>query len=132
MYPKILITLVFILSANLIYSQPDADYKYVTSSVDGDEYFVFIEQVLTNGTKEFWLKSKKPLKNPDGKKRKDGGETTLMLVRMDCTTREYDNLEVINYDKKGKVKATARNVSFDNRIVPGSVMTGIYNYVCGK
>jgi hypothetical protein len=132
MNPKILITVAFILAANLIYSQPDADYKYVTTSVDGDEYFVYIEQVANNGSKEFWLKINTPLKDLKGKKRKDGGQTALFLVRMECSTREYDNLELIIYDKKGKVYSSKKDVSFDNRVVPGSTMNGVYDYVCGK
>ena len=132
MRPKIFITLVFIFLTNLIYSQITAGgYKLATTSTDGTEYFVDIYRIV-NGTKDIWVKNQKPLKDPKGKKVKNGGQITLMHLRMDCSNKEYDNLEIIIYDKTGRETSDTKNVSFKNQIVPGSVMTGIYDFVCGK
>ena len=125
--------MVFILVANLIYCQaPDAEYKYVTSATDGTKYFVYMEKAGGDGIKYFWMKTEIPLKDLKGKKLKEGGTTILRLIRMKCSNRLWDNLEMIKYDKKGRVSTTNKNVSFDNGIIPGSVMTGVYDFVCGN
>ena len=77
MKTKNILIAIFILLANLIYSQSNVEYKYITTSTDGTDYYGYIEKVATNGTTDIWVKSKIPLKDLEGKKIKGGGKKQL-------------------------------------------------------
>lgn len=123
----------FLLLSHLSFSQSDEDFSYATSSKDGIDYFVYIEKTEYDGSKSIWVKSTKPIKtikNKKGKTVKTGGGKTLTFMKIDCSERTFDILETIEYDKSGNVVKSYNDYSYGNRIVPGSIMTGIHGYVC--
>jgi hypothetical protein len=47
-----------------------------------------------------------------------------------CGDSTYDLGESIAYDQNGNVKSNIDIASYENRVVPGSVMSAIYDFVC--
>ncbi len=134
MNKNVLILLAILLFINVSYSQSDEDFNYATTSKDGTEYYVYIEKT-TDYSKEIWVKSlipAKTIKNKKGKYVKVGGGYNLAFIIISCSKKKYDITQTISYDKNGEVTDNNDFISYDERIVPGSVMSGIYNFVCNN
>jgi hypothetical protein len=115
------------------FSQSNDEFQYVTSSTSGTEVYVHFEKD-NYGTKEFWVKITNPVKfkkGKNGKTFKTGGDYTLEYIKMDCSEKEYSSSNAVKYDKNGN--ATQRPEYYDTykeKIIPGSVMSGVYKYIC--
>lgn len=107
-------------------------FKYVADSKDGSIYSVLIEKRTFNNT-EIWVKNTIPIKsvkNSKGKVVKSGGGHALTYMVINCNDKEYTIEEKVTYNSKGDVLKSEKIMSFNNRIVPGSVMSAIYSKVC--
>lgn len=134
MNKNLLILLAILLFINVSYSQSDEDFNFVTTSKDGTEYYVYIEK-NTEYSKEIWVKSlipTKTIKNKKGKYVKIGGGYNLAFIIMSCSKKKYDINQTVSYNKDGKVTENSDFPSYDKKIVPGSVMSGIYDFVCNS
>jgi hypothetical protein len=132
MKTKLFFTIAFLLFFNLSFSQLGENFSYATSGTDGTDYFVLIEKV-TDSSKEVWVKKINPtktVKNKKGNYIKTGGGHSMTFIIIDCSEKKYDIKERIAYDRNGKVIRNDDFPVYENRIVPGSVMSGIYNFVC--
>lgn len=131
---KFFISSIFFLISNLGFSQSDSDFRYATSDTKGGDYYVYVEKT-EYGSKEIWIKKIEPektIKNKKGKYIKTGGRHTLSFVIINCSNREFDVKQRITYDKTGNVVENNDFPSYGNKIVPGSVMSGIYDFVCNN
>ena len=125
---------IFLLMSNYGFSQSDNDFLYARSDTKGGDYYVYIEKA-EYGSKEIWIKKTEPLKtvkNKKGKYVKTGGGHTLQFVIIDCSNRKYDVKQRITYDKSGDVVDNNDFPSYDNKVIPGSVMSGIFDFVCSE
>lgn len=133
MKTKLFITFIFFLITNYSFSQSDEDFQLASVATDGTEYYVYVEKTAYDGTKEIWVRSTKAIKsikNKKGKIVKTGGEKTLTFMKIDCTEREYDVIEIVIYNRQGNVISQDQDYDSSKKIVPGSVMSGIYDFVC--
>ena len=131
MKAKIFLTLLLILSFSKIYSQNE-EFTYVTSSKNGEDYSVLIIKINDYST-ELWVKKTEPIiskKNKSGKIIKTGGGYSLTFMTIKCGDSTYDLGESIAYDQNENIKSNIDIASYENRVVPGSVMSAIYNFVC--
>jgi hypothetical protein len=131
MKTKIFITLLLLLSFSNIYSQNE-EFTYVTTSNNGEDYSVLIKKNDEYST-EIWVKKTEPIKskkNKSGKIIKTGGGYRLTFMSIKCGDSTYDIGESIAYDQNGNVKSNIDIASYENRVVPGSVMSAIYDFVC--
>lgn len=131
MKAKIYLTLLLILSFSKIYSQNE-EFTYVTSSKNGEYYSVLIIKINDYST-ELWVKKTEPIiskKNKSGKIIKTGGGYSLTFMTIKCGDSTYDLGESIAYDQNENIKSNIDIASYENRVVPGSVMSAIYNFVC--
>ncbi|HSD06250.1 hypothetical protein [Flavobacterium sp.] len=130
---KTLFTLLILIISSKTFSQTDDEFQYITSSKSGNELYIHFEKD-NYGTKEFWLKITEPIKtikNKSGKLIKTGGGYTLEYIKMDCAEKEYSSSDAIKYDKNGN--PTRRPEYYDTqgeKIIPGSVMSSVYRYIC--
>lgn len=132
MKAKLFFSFLFLYFANLSFSQTDEDFILAASAKDGSEYYVYIEKVNYD-SKDIWVKNPIPVKsvkNKKGKLIKSGGGYTLAFMKVNCSDREYDLIQTIAYDKNGNVKENYENDSYGNKVIPGSIMSGIFEYVC--
>ncbi len=115
------------------FSQSDDEFQYITSSTSGTEVYVHFEKD-NNGTKEFWLKMTEPLKtvkSKNGKIINTGGGYTLEYINMNCNEKDYSSSNALKYDKKGTASQRPEYYdTYDVKIVPGSVMSAVYRYIC--
>lgn len=130
------ISLYILLFVNVSYSQSYEDFNYVTTSIDGSEFYVYIEK-NTGNTKEVWVKNLKPtktIKNKKGKYVKVGGSYDLIFYTLYCSQKKYDATQIVSYNKYGNVTKNSNSdfQSYDNRVIPGSVMSLIFDYVCNN
>jgi hypothetical protein len=51
-------------------------------------------------------------------------------MNIKCGDSTYDLGESITYYENGNVKSNIDMSSYENRVVPGSVMSAIYDFVC--
>jgi hypothetical protein len=131
MKTKIFITLLIMLSFSKVYSQNE-EFTYVTTSTNGEGYSVLIKKIDEYST-EIWVKKTEPIKskkNRSGKIIKTGGGYSLTFMSIKCGDSTYDLGESIAYDQNGNVKSNIDIASYENRVVPGSVMSAIYDFVC--
>lgn len=131
MKTKLLLLVFFLLSINKIYSQSD-EFTYVSSDTKGEDYFVLIEKTNENSV-ELWIKNTVPIKykmNKKQKKIKTGGGYCLTFVTINCNESSYDLGESISYYENGSVKNKSNFPTFDNKVIPGSIMSSIFNSVC--
>lgn len=114
-------------------NETDSDgFKYVAKSKDGSIYSVIIEKT-TYGNTEIWVKNTIPLKtikNSKGKLVKSGGGHVLTYMVVNCDDKEFTIEEKVIYNSKGDVVKSDKIGSFNNKIVPGSVMSAIYSNIC--
>jgi hypothetical protein len=128
---KILLTLLFFIVYSKSFSQND-DFQYVVSAKDGTEVYVLFEKD-NYGIKEFWVKMIPPFKNVKNKKGKlikTGGGYTLEFFKMNCSDKTYSTSDGIKYNQNGDVVQTNYYETFDEKIIPGTVLSGVYKYIC--
>ena len=127
------LNIIFIITFNLLsFAQSDEEFIYSTSDVQGSKYYIYIEN-KESGNDKVWIKRldpEKTIKNKNGKIIKIGGGSTLNFVKINCSDKEYDQIEKIVYSKSGGVISSNDYHSFGNKVIPGSVMSGIFNSVC--
>ena len=130
---KTLFTLLFLIVSCHTFSQSDNDFQYVTSSQSGKEIYIHFEKD-NYGTKEFWLKMTEPVKttkSKSGKIIKTGGGYTIEYIKMNCSEKEFSSSYTTKYDKNGNPTSLSSYYDVhDQKIVPGSVMSGVYRYIC--
>lgn len=129
---KIIFTIaIFIISINTIFAQSD-EFTLVGTTNDGEEYYALVQKTNDYST-ELWLKKIEPIKtikNKSGKLIKVGGGYNLTYTTIKCGDFTYDLGESITYYKNGNVKNTIDIDSYDNKVVPGSIMSAVFKYVC--
>lgn len=131
MKTKLFLLVLFFLSFSKIYSQTE-EFNYVTSSKSGEDYYVLIKKYNDYST-EIWVKKTEPIKykkNKKGKTIKTGGGNVLTFMTIKCGESTYDLGECISYYENGNVKSSVDISSYENRVIPGSVMEALYDFVC--
>ncbi len=129
------LTTLFLLSSLSLSAQTDEDFELASVSSDGTSYYVYIEKTNFDNSKNTWIKYTSPIKkikNKKGKIIETGGEKTLMFMKIDCEDHEYDLLNITVYKKNGELKHSDDTYEFGNKIIPGSVISNIYDHVCNK
>ena len=129
---KILFAFLFLIISNKSFSQSDDEFQYVTKSENGTEVYIHFEKE-NYGTKEFWIKWVFPIKstkNKSGKIIKSGGGYALEYCKLNCSEKVYSLTDTIEYDKNGKVTGNNYSEKYQEKVVPGSVMNGIYRFIC--
>lgn len=112
----------------------DDGFQYVTTSKEGSNYSILIEKSEFNTT-EIWVKNSVPLKtkkNSKGKLIKIGGGYVMTYMAINCEDKEFNIEEKVSYNSKGEVINSDKFGSYGNKIVPGSVMSAIYKFVCNN
>ena len=130
----IFILTLFLASTTTIFAQSDEEFTYATSDKQGDNYYVYIESTESNYSK-VWIKSittEKSYKNKKGKLVKTGGGKTMTFVKINCSDREYDSIESTTYNKSGSVINYRDYPIYNEKVIPGSVMSGIFRTVCNE
>lgn len=113
-------------------SEDAEGFTYVGNTKDGSEYLVRVEKRGYQSVNA-WVKTKKPIKyvkNSKGKTVKIGGGYNLGYISLNCEERKYNIEEMIEYNSKSELVKQYKEGSYDNRIVPGTIMDKIYNYLC--
>lgn len=135
MMKKIILSSLLLLVSFSSFSQDAEGYTEVATSKDGDIFSVYIEKTEGDRT-EFWLKTTAPIKTikgKNGKTIKKGGEKVLWFVIMDCPDKTYSTSNYVFYDSFGKSKDGSVVLNeYNKRVVPGTVMNIVYDYVCKK
>lgn len=129
---KTIFTFLLLLISFISYSQSSDDFIYVTTSVDKNDFYVLLEKNDDN-TKEFWLKSVNPtkyVKGKNGKRVLTGGGYSLEYIIMDCSDKTYSTSNMVSYQKNKVTSRPDYLNTFNERIIPGSVMSAVYLYVC--
>lgn len=126
---------VFTLFINaLAFAQSNDDFTYAATDTSNIDFYFLIEKV-TDSYKEVWIKAispEKTIKNKKGKYIKTGGGHKLSFMNIYCDDRKFDALETVSYDKNGKVTGSNYEPNYDNRVIPGSVMSAIFESICGN
>jgi hypothetical protein len=124
------------LFATFSYSQNEDGFEYIGNSDDGTQYFVKIEKVDFN-SKDAWLKWIEPtktIKNKKGKYVKSGGGHTLVAIKFYCEDKVYESTDCYIYDRNGNLKnqldMSEHRDKYQERVIPGSHMESVFNYVC--
>ncbi|WP_149208049.1 surface-adhesin E family protein [Flavobacterium johnsoniae] len=128
---KIFFLALFIMICNKSFSQSD-EFQYVTSAKDGTEIYLYFEKG-NDDIKEFWLKIINPtktVKNKKGQLIKTGGDSSVQFYKLDCSEKRYSTSDGVIYDRSGKVIQKIYTDSYDDKIIPGTVMSSVYRYVC--
>lgn len=68
---KFLTTIIILLISNIAFSQSDEEFLLASTSIDGTDYYVYLEKTNYDGSKEIWVKNTKPIKSIKNKKRKN-------------------------------------------------------------
>lgn len=101
------------------------------SKKNGEKCYVKIENRQPNKC-SVWLKIEisKTRKNKKGKPyfTYDGYAMTYMVFY--CSEKVYDTEDYLVYDKNGTLMQSGNRQSYHERVVPESMVEGIYNYVC--
>lgn len=127
----ILLTILFFISSSKSFSQND-DFQYVTSTKDGTGIYLYFEKD-NDGIQEFWLKVINPIKtvkNKKGKLIKTGGDSSVQFYKLNCPEKRYSTSDGVIYDRDGKVIQKIYIDSYDDKIIPGTVLSAVYRYVC--
>lgn len=53
-------------------------------------------------------------------------------MKINCSERKYNLIQTVVYNRLGNVTSEAENFDFDKKIIPGSVMSGIYDFICSE
>lgn len=133
MKTKYITLLLFLLFFSSTYSQSD-EFTFIGSTNDGDEYYVLIQKTNSYST-ELWLKKSIPIKtikNKSGKLIKIGGGYELTYITIKCDDITYNIGEYINYYKNGNIKSSGNIDSYDNKVVPGTIISSVFKYVCSE
>jgi len=128
---KILLTILLFTFYGESFSQND-EFQYVTSTKDGTEIYLYFEKD-NDGIKEFWLKMINPIKtvkNKKGKLIKTGGDSSVQFYKLNCSEKRYSTSDGVIYDREGKVIQKIYINSYDDKIIPGTVLNVVYRYVC--
>ncbi|QLC65554.1 hypothetical protein LPB248_04375 [Flavobacterium sp. LPB0248] len=128
---KILFTILLFIVYSRSFSQND-EFQYVTSAKDGTEIYLYFEKD-NDGTKEFWLKMINPTKtgkNKKGQLIKTGGDSSVQFYKLDCTEKRYSTSDGVIYDRNGKVLQKIYIDSYNDKVMPGTVMSAVYKFVC--
>jgi hypothetical protein len=116
---------------NESFSQSD-EFQYITSTKDGSEVYLYFERDH-EGNKEFWLKVINPtktVKNKKGQLIKTGGDSSIQFYKLDCSEKRYSTSDGVIYDRNGKVIQKIYTDSYDDKIIPGTILSAVYRYVC--
>ena len=123
--------ILFFIFLNTSFAQTD-EFTLVGSTNDGEEYYVLIQKTSDYAT-EIWVKKMEPIKtikNKSGKLIKVGGGYNLTYTTIKCGDFTYDLGESITYYKNGNVKNNLDIDTYDIKVVPGSIMSAVFKYVC--
>lgn len=128
---KVLFTAFLLIVFSKSFSQND-EFQYVTSAKDGTEIYLYFEKG-NDDIKEFWLKIINPtktVKNKKGQLIKTGGDSNVQFYKLDCSEKRYSTSDGVIYDRNGKIIQKIYIDSYDDKIIPGTVMNAVYRYVC--
>ena len=113
------IILLFIIS-NKSFSQND-EFQYVASAKDGTEVYLYFEKE-NDDIKEFWLKIVNPIKT--------GGGSSVQFYKLNCSEKTYSTSDGVIYGRNGEAIEKIYIDSYNDRIIPGTIMSAVYKYVC--
>ncbi|TRX12510.1 hypothetical protein FNW11_02950 [Flavobacterium gawalongense] len=133
---KKLFLIMFFFMTTFSFSQSNDNFTYLCTVSDNkeSEYYFYIEKVNYN-SKEVWIKKIEPektVKNKKGKYIKTGGKEILQFMSINCSEYEFDVKQTISYDRNGNVIKNDTSQNYGNKVVPGSVMAGIFEGVCSE
>lgn len=130
---KLLLLILFI--PFLVFSQEGFEYAITGNEVD---YYVKIESDVDNNMgiyTDFWLKYANPvrrIKLKNGKYATKNGGYTLAYMTIWCSGKTHETKEITKYNNDGNVIARDDFPTSARKIIPGSVIEGIYKKVCRK
>lgn len=130
-----LTTVLFFFGLNFTFSQSDDDFALAATSKDGTDYYVYVEKTNDDESKALWIRhttAVKSFRNKKGKNVTTGGEKTLIFINLNCREREFDMLQRVVYNPNGKLIHHDQDYDMSNKIIPGSVMSGICEFVCSE
>jgi hypothetical protein len=139
---KKIILLFALMSFSLSYAQDGTDWKYLTT-VSSTDVYVKIEDP---NLKQAWVKMIDQItskKNKKGKIIKNGGSIHKFSWTVDCESKTYSILRSIQYDKNGTQLFDTNEfnddllnsidiLQKDKSIVPETLASGIFNYICNS
>jgi hypothetical protein len=131
---KALITLFFLLSSLITFSQTDEEgYEYISIDPQGQKWSIKIDKI-DNGKIDLWVKNtrlKKILINKNSKKRKTVNVGfQLSFISLNCEQKTYDSTDYIIYDKNGNVVESGDQFIYEKRIFPNSFIDNVRNKIC--
>ena len=131
---ELLLFFIFTLFSNYSYSQSDENFVYIGSNTENFKHYVYKEKVNSLSI-DAWIKTIEPtktVKNKKGKYVKTGGRYSLTFVSMNCSTREYDITQEVTYNIDGKVISSNDFPKYGKKVIPGSIMTSVCDYLCSE
>ena len=131
---KALITLFFLLSSLITFSQTDEEgYEYISIDPQGQKWSIKIDKI-DNGKIDLWVKNtrlKKILINKNSKKRKTVNVGfQLSFISLNCEQKTYDSTDYIIYDKNGNVVESGDQFIYEKKIFPNSFIDNVRNKIC--
>ncbi|MCA1919044.1 MAG: hypothetical protein LDL38_06565, partial [Flavobacterium piscis] len=72
----------------------------------------------------------KTIKNKKGQLIKSGGDSSVQFYKLDCSEKRYSTSDGVIYDRNGKVSQKIYIDSYNDKIIPGTVLSAVYRYVC--
>lgn len=129
--------IIFILSILPIHSFSQEGFEYAITG-NGVDYYVKIESDVNNNMgmyTDFWLKYDNPTKRiklKNGKYTTKDGGYTLAYMTIWCSGKTHETKEITKYNSEGNVIARDDFPTPSRKIIPGSVIEGIYKKVCRK
>lgn len=131
---KALITLFFLLSSLITFSQTDEEgYEYISIDPQGQKWYIKIDKI-NDGKIDLWVKNtrlKKTLINKNSKKTKTvyvGYQ--LSFISLNCEQKTYNSTDYIIYDKNGNVLESGDQFIYGKRIFPNSFIDDVRNKIC--
>lgn len=116
----------------LCFCQSEKDFKYIARDNDGGKIYITFPEKDHDYLK-FWISHTvpvRPLKNIELKEIFYGGNREVILVELKCLEKTYNLIQVITYDKKGKIEKSENPAVRSEKIYPESFMDIIAGEVC--
>lgn len=124
----------FCLLSSLLYSQ--SDWDYVTSSVDGGDWFiknVTKPQNASSDDYDFWIKivDSKKFKHKDGSATIKRFTSKMLHYKIDCSKQQYTITSQIKFNYEG-IAIESIDKPEIREVVPDTTGESIFQYICEK
>lgn len=127
---KKILLLSIIFYTNFLFGQSNEDFTFITNSTNGAKIYAMVEK-----ENNIWVKIVQPIKtikNKKGQFVKVGGSYDLMFITLNCSDREYDRNNYITYNRNGNLITNDDSHDYGIKVIPGSVMSVIFDWACTK